>query len=384
MSEDYNRFGQPLHRLSSLHTNTFMNDSPRDLLIAWSLLPFITPNRTRLLLEMFGEPPYAACKASSRLIASLLSIDQAQAEQVRNPLQLNAARVAALRDSTITLGDPDYPSLLREIVDPPLALHVRGDRTLLEKRAIAIVGSRRASPYAINVARQLGDDLARSGLVVVSGLARGVDAAAHEAALDASFPTIAVLGTGIDVIYPRSNRALYRRVAEHGLLVSEFAPGTPPLALNFPIRNRVISGLTVGTIIVEATSRSGSLITARMAAEQNREVFAVPGSIFSAGSEGTHRLIQYGAKLIHDANDVLDELKMPLLKSLLSRSGASAEPESPLRDVLAAFTRDEGTDIEQVATRLGRPPSALAEPLLQLELGGWIRALPGARYVRVR
>jgi len=357
-----------------------MNDTPRDLLIAWSLLPFLTPNRTRLLLEMFGELPAEACNSSSRLIASLLSIDQAQAEQVRNPLQLNEARVAALRDSTITLADPDYPPLLRAIIDPPLALHVRGDRTLLAKPSVAIVGSRRASPYAINVARQLGDDLARSGLIVVSGLARGVDAAAHEAALDATFPTIAVLGTGIDVAYPRCNRALYKRIVEKGLLLSEFAPGTPPLAMNFPIRNRVISGLTSGTIIVEATSRSGSLITARTAAEQGREVFAVPGSIFSAGSEGTHRLIQYGAKLVHDANDVLEEL--PGKFHLVSR--ATAEPESPLREVLAAFTRDEGTDVEQVASRLGRATSAIAEPLLQLELGGWIRALPGARYVRVK
>ena len=358
-----------------------MDEMPRDLLIAWSLLPFLTPNRTRLLLEMFGEPPYAACKASSSVLASLLSIDQAQAEQVRNPLQLDAARVAALRDSTITLADPDYPPLLREIVDPPLALHVRGDRALLAEPSVAIVGSRRASPYAINVARQLGDDLARSGLVIVSGLARGVDAAAHESALDASRPTIAILGNGIDVTYPRTNRALYTRIVERGLLLTEFAPGMPPLAMNFPIRNRVISGLTLGTIIVEATSRSGSLITARTAAEQNREVFAVPGSIYSAGTEGTHRLIQYGAKLVHDANDVLDELPGNL--QLVPRT-APAEPESPLREVLAAFTRDEGTDLEQAASRLGRAPSALAEPLLQLELDGWLKALPGARYVRVK
>jgi DNA processing protein len=333
-----------------------------------------------LLLNVFGESPGEACNSASSVLASLLSIDQAQAEQVRNPLQLNEGRIAALRDSTITLADPDYPQPLREIPDPPLALHFRGDRTLLAQPSIAIVGSRRASPYAINVARQLGDDLARSGLVVVSGLARGVDAAAHEAALDATFPTIAVLGTGIDVVYPRCNRALYKRIVEKGLLLSEFAPGTPPLAMNFPIRNRVISGLTAGTIIVEATSRSGSLITARMAAEQNREVFAVPGSIFSAGSEGTHRLIQYGAKLVHDANDVLEELRGDFKRV----SRATAEPDSPLREVLAAFTRDEGTAVEQVASRLGRAPSAIAEPLLQLELEGWIRALPGARYVRVK
>jgi len=358
-----------------------MNENPRDLLIAWSLLPFLTPNRTRLLLETFGDPPLAACKVSSIAIASLLSINQVQAEEVRNPLQVNGERVAILRDSVITLADPDYPALLREIIDPPLALHVRGDRSLLTKPAIAIVGSRRASPYSINAARKLSEELGRAQLVIVSGMARGVDTAAHEAALEASMPTIAVLGTGIDIAYPKSNRSLYRRIAEHGLLLSEFAPGTPPLALNFPIRNRVISGLTLGTVIVEATSRSGSLITARTAAEQGREVFAVPGSIFSAGSEGTHRLIQYGAKLVHDIDDVLDELPIALRAA---RTEKPVEPESPLREVLALLTRDEATGVEDLAQQLNRAPSLLAEPLLQLELGGWIRALPGARYVRAK
>ncbi len=358
-----------------------MNENPRDLLIAWSLLPYLTPNRTRLLLENFGNPPLAACKASSTALASLLSINQVQAGEVRNPLQVNGEQVATLRDSVITLADAGYPALLREIIDPPLALHVRGDRSLLAKPAIAIVGSRRASPYAINVARKLSDELSRAGLLVISGMARGVDTAAHEAALDASLPTAAVLGTGIDIAYPKSNRALHRRIGEQGLLISEFAPRTPPLALNFPIRNRVISGLTLGTIIIEATGRSGSLITARTAAEQGREVFAVPGSIFSAGSEGTHRLIQYGAKLVHDVNDVLEELPIALRAAIEEKP---PEPGSPLREVLALLTRDEATGVEDLAHRLGRAPSALAEPLLQLELTGWIRALPGARYVRAR
>jgi DNA processing protein len=356
-----------------------MTDSPRDLLIAWSLLPFLTPNRCRLLLEMFGDPPVDACKASTRTLAALLSLDQAQAEQVRNPLQPARERVVALRATTVTLADDDYPPQLREIIDPPFTLHVRGDRTLLARPAIAIVGSRRASPYAINAARHLATELARAGLVIVSGLALGVDGAAHAAALDAQSPTVAVLGTGIDVVYPRSHRKLFRRMIEHGLIVSEFAPGMPPLALHFPIRNRVISGLTLGTIIVEASARSGSLITARTAAEQGREVFAVPGSIFAPGSEGTHRLIQYGAKLVHDVNDVLDELKLPR-----ATPAAASEPEPPHREVLAAFTRDEAADIEKVAARLGRSPVALAEALLQLELGGWLRALPGARYVRAK
>src|SRR5438874_1773795 len=206
------------------------------------------------------------------------------------------------------------------------------------------------------------------------------DAAAHEAALDSKGATIAVLGTGIDVIYPKSNTRLFRRIERDGVIISELAPGTPPLAMNFPIRNRIISGLALGTVIVEATSRSGSLITARTAAEQGREVFAVPGPIFSAGSEGTHRLIQYGAKLVHDVNDVLDELPA----HARVQPAKPQLPESPLREVLEALSREEATHVETAAEKLGQPLISISEHLLQLELGGWVQALPGARYVRVK
>ncbi len=330
------------------------------------------------MFEWFDQP-CDACNASSNLLQGLLNIDEVQAAEVKNPLQ--DRRYEMLRDSVITLLDPDYPPILKEIVDPPLALHVRGDRSLLARNAIAIVGSRRASPYAVNAAKHLAASLASEAtLVVVSGLARGVDTAAHEAALDAHGTTIAVLGTGIDVVYPKSNRALFRRIENEGLIVSEFPPGTPPLAQNFPIRNRIISGLSLGTVIVEATGRSGSLITARTAAEQGREVFAVPGSIFSKGTEGTHRLIQYGAKLVHDANDVIEEIEG---LGRLAKKPAPVPPE-PLRDVLDAFSRDDAVHVDAAAAKLGRPVPALAESLLQLELGGWVRSLPGSRYVRIR
>ncbi|HEX6099088.1 MAG TPA: DNA-processing protein DprA [Thermoanaerobaculia bacterium] len=289
-------------------------------------------------------------------------------------------RVAALRNRVVVLGDEAYPTLLREIADPPLALHFRGDLSLLARPALAVVGSRRASPYGVNAAGHIARAIAGAGIVIVSGGARGIDAAAHEAALDAGGATIAVLGTGIDVVYPLSNRRLFRRIEEQGLLVSEFPPGTPPRPENFPMRNRVISGLARGTAIVEATGRSGSLITARMAAEQGRDVFAVPGSVFSAGSEGTHRLIQYGAKLVHDANDVLEEFPGGLHVTQRSETG----PESPLKEVLDALSKDDGTHVDAVAARVRRTPALVAESLLQLELEGWIRALPGARYVRVR
>jgi DNA processing protein len=358
-----------------------MQDEYRDLLIAWSLLPFLSPARTRLLLEYFDPAP-AACAASPALLQGLLSVTPEQADLVKHPLRNETSRkiVESVRDSVIALSDPDYPALLREIIDPPLVLHTIGDRSLLATTSIAVVGSRRASPYGINAARQLTNDLAAAGLTIVSGLARGIDAAAHEAALDSHSATIAILGTGIDVIYPRSNVRLFRRIEEEGLILSEFAPGTPPMPENFPMRNRVIAGLCVGTVIVEATSRSGSLITARMAAEQGREVFAVPGSIFSKGTEGTHRLIQYGAKLVHDADDIFDELPGDLKR----KREAAAEPDSPLRDVLAALSRDEGTHVDALAANLSTTTGAVAESLLQLELGGWIRALPGSRFVRVK
>lgn len=362
-----------------------MNDAPtRDLLIALSLLPFLTPNRTRLLREAF-DPVSTILNASPRLLERLLSVTPEQAAQVRNPLtNQSRARVAALREETVTLVDDAYPTLLRNIIDPPLTLFYRGDLSLLGRPGLAIVGSRRASTYAINVAELLARQLAPTGLTIVSGLALGVDCASHTAALDAGGTTIAVLGTGIDVIYPRANRRLFRRIAEHGLIVTEFPPGSPPRPEHFPIRNRIISGLSHGTVIVEATSRSGSLITARMAAEQGRDVFAVPGSIFSPGSEGTHRLIQYGAKLVHDSQDVLHELSREVLAQLQPFPSEAAPPESPLAEVLATFSRDEGSHIDTVAARLGRTPAAVAQSLLQLELDGWIRALPGARYVRVR
>jgi DNA processing protein len=349
----------------------------RDLLIGLSLLPFLTPNRTRLLREFF-DPLEDACNAPSSLLQSLLSVTPEQADVVKNPLKVHRPLIETLRNSVVTLADPDYPRLLLEIIDPPLALHVRGNRAALAGPSVAVVGSRRASPYGVNAAQHLSRDLAKAGLVIVSGLARGIDAAAHQAALEIGGTTVAVLGTGIDRVYPRSNATLARAIAASGCIISEFPPGTPPMPENFPIRNRVISGLSLGTLIVEATTRSGSLITARMAAEQGREVMAVPGSIFSANSEGTHRLIQYGAKLVHDCDDILDELPAQF------RRRKETPPPQPDNDVFRALRLDEARHVDAIAAAVSRPPGAVAEALLQLELEGWARALPGARYVRVR
>jgi DNA processing protein len=351
---------------------------PRDACIAYALSPFLTPSRIRLIREHF-DPWNEVQRAPAKLIQGLLTVDADQAETVKNPLRLVqiADQVASLRESAVTIVDPHYPALLREIIDPPFALFYRGNLDLLKKPMVAVVGSRRASAYGQNAAAHIARQLSAAGVVVVSGLARGIDAAAHEAATE----TIAVLGTGIDVIYPRSHAKLTREIAARGLLLSEFPPGTPPLAPNFPVRNRVISGLTLGTVIVEATGRSGSLITARMAAEQGREVFCVPGSIFAAVSEGPHRLIQYGAKLVHDINDILDELPGGLR---VREEQWPPEPESPLREVLAVFTREEATHIDNAAQKLGFSVAKVSDAVLQLELGGWLKALPGARFVRTR
>lgn len=358
---------------------TMPTPGDRDLLIAWSLLPFLTPNRTRLLRGSF-EPVETACSASPSLIQKLLGVTADQAREILTPFGGGRRTVVrTLRDQTVTLADTAYPALLREIVDPPLALHFRGDLTLLARSAVSVVGSRRATPYGINAATHLTERLAAAGLAIVSGAARGIDAAAHLAALGCGAATVAVLGTGIDVVYPRSNSGLFRRLERDALLVTEFPPSTPPRRENFPIRNRVISGLSLGTLLVEATSRSGSLITARTAAEQGREVFAVPGPIFSAGSEGTHRLIQYGAKLVHSVEDVLEELPGGFQAAA---AGPERLPPEPLREVLSAFRREEGVHVDAAAAQLGRAPASLSHELLQLELGGWLRALPGSRYVR--
>ena len=358
------------------------NVSLRDQLIAYALLPAVTPARIRLLIEHF-ESLGDVCNAPVRLLQGLLSIDVSGAEDIRAPLRNDDIRrkVEELRPSAVTLDDPEYPALLRQIVDPPPALFFRGDLAAAQTPSVAMVGSRRASPYAMNAAGHLAAQLVSAGVTIVSGLARGVDGASHTAALDAGGKTIAILGTGIDIVYPRSHKRLFRAVEERGLILTEFPPGTPPLPANFPIRNRLISGISLGTVIVEATSRSGSLITARMAAEQNREVFAVPGPIFAAGSEGTHRLIQYGAKLVHDGNDILEELPGGLR---LPSHDAPPPPESPLAEVLEVFRKEEATHIDAAADKLQQPIASVSEAVLQLELGGWLRALPGARYLRVK
>lgn len=273
------------------------------------------------------------------------------------------------------VGLEGYPPRLAEIADPPIVLWTIGDRSLLSRPAVALVGSRRATPAGLVLARGLGRDLARAGLTVVSGLARGIDAAAHQGALEAGGPTVAVLGCGVDVVYPREHRDLVSRVGSTGCLVSELPPGTPPLARHFPLRNRVISGLSLAVVVVEAAERSGSLITARMALEQGRDVLAVPGSVVSGCHRGCHALIKDGAGLVETADDVL---------AALGWQPAAPRPTPRVSgDVLGAMTVGDPINPDDLAARLARPPGALLAELAELELAGQVARMPGGAYVRL-
>jgi DNA processing protein len=283
--------------------------------------------------------------------------------------------------SVVTLGDSAYPPLLLQTADPPLLLWLQGRVELLQAASIAIVGSRNPSPQGAENAREFARHFAENGLTVVSGMAAGIDGAAHEGALAGAGSTVAVVGTGLDRVYPRQHRALAHRIAEHGLLASEFPLGTPPLAENFPQRNRIIAGLSLGTLVVEAAVQSGSLITARLAAEMGREVFAIPGSIHAPQSRGCHALIKQGAKLVESAGDVLDELRLPSptgAPAPVAASQAGSESEDPL---LAALGHDPAT-LDALSARTGFSPQALSARLLELELDGQVVRLPGGLFQR--
>ncbi len=306
--------------------------------------------------------------------------------------QLKAAQAAGY--AVITYAEDAFPPLLKEIADSPLALFVRGDASVLSRHAIAVVGTRRPTAYGSAVAQRLARDLADRQLVIVSGLARGIDAAAHRGALEAGgSKTVAVLGSGIDVIYPRENAKLAERIATAGAIVSEFSLGTAPTPENFPIRNRIISGLALGTVIVEAAEYSGSLITARLALEQNREVFAVPGNITSAQSFGPNLLIKQGAKLVDQWVDVIEELPvavraelMPPAAAVPSASSANSLFEESLdpdqKAVYQALRVDEALFVDSICGAVALPQPRVLAALLNLEMSGLIKQLPGKNFIR--
>lgn len=286
----------------------------------------------------------------------------------------------------LTCLDPEYPRLLGEIAYPPLLLFVHGDKRLLSRAQLAVVGSRNPTPAGVNTAHAFAGTLAQAGLVVTSGLALGIDGAAHRGALDADGQTIAVLGTGIDRIYPARHQPLARRIAQYGAIVSEFPLGTPAKAENFPRRNRIISGLSVGTLVVEAGLRSGSLITAHYASEQGREVFAIPGSIHSPLARGCHALIREGAKLVETARDIIDELGALVT---LTQQHAAAQDYAPAPStdprllVLLDHIGHDAVSVDTLVERSGLTPHTISSMLVEMELLGLIAACAGGRYMRV-
>lgn len=288
----------------------------------------------------------------------------------------------------LTLTHPAYPQLLRQIYDPPIVLYVKGDANCLNLPAISIVGSRRATPYGINAAEKLARDLASRGLMICSGLARGIDTAAHRGALEARGTTVAVLGSGLNHLYPRENKKLAQQIQANGCVVSEFPVNTSPSPQNFPIRNRIISGLSLGTCLVEAAEFSGSLITGRLALEQGREVFAVPGNITSRTSFGPNLWIKQGAKLVQDWQDVVEELPRAIKDKLASRS-PSDQPAlftealtASEKFVLELLGSDEAVHIDRLL-ELSRLSSAeLLSALFELELKDKVKQLPGKSFVR--
>lgn len=352
---------------------------------AWLRLGLVSrlgPVGFRKLLSSFGNPE-ATLGASHAAVEKIVGPELAAAIAA-GPDEILLARcldwAADERNHVLTLADDEYPGALLEIPDPPPLLYLKGQTHLLQRDALAIVGSRNATPQGIENARAFAQELSDSGFTIVSGLALGIDAAAHQGGLRGASSSIAVVATGLDSVYPARNRDLAHELSQHGLLVSEFSLGTKPLAGNFPRRNRLISGIAKGVLIVEAAVKSGSLITARYALEQGREVFAIPGSVHSPLSRGCHALIKQGAKLVETSTDILEEFGRPATTDT-SATKHSATKSHPL--LLAAIGFDP-VDLDTLCARSGLTAEKASAMLLELELDGAVVKLPGGKYQQVR
>ncbi len=359
-----------------------------DFLSFWLALKHIPGlgNQTALRLLHHFHSPAAILTAKEEELKELgvreKTIFALKQEEWKRAVEEERKRLEKAGIEVITYQDKCYPSLLKEIYDPPLLLYLKGNANLLNTPSLAIVGTRQATFYGIKTATRLSMQLSELGLTIVSGLARGIDTAAHQGCLKAEGKTIGVLGCGLDIVYPKENAKLYAKIIEKGgAIVSEFPPGTPPLAHHFPARNRIISGLSLGVLVVEAALKSGSLITARLALEQGREVFAVPGPAGSPYSHGTHALIKQGAKLVETVTDILEEL--PITFEKRNNEDKKISPSlDPLTEKVLSFVQTP-RHLDEIILNLGEDPSKILAKLTMLELQGLIEQLPGQQYVRV-
>jgi DNA processing protein len=363
--------------------------------LALALVPGLGARMAGKLLREFGSPEAIFSASLTDLEALRLPAEVAQAIHSRQSYSAAAKELAGVRAigaQLIAWDEPVFPRLLREIYDPPPLLYLRGNAELLNRHAISIVGTRRPTPYGNQMAERLARDLAQRGLVVVSGLARGIDASAHRGAIAAAGATVGVLGCGLDVIYPKENRKLFAEVEAHGAILTEFPMGTYPAPQNFPVRNRIIAGMTLGVVVVEGAQYSGSLITARLAMEFGREVYGVPGNVTQPSSFGPNQLIKQGAKLVTGWEDVVEELPTPVRTALTvvetttsaERALLILESLSPTeRTLYQLLSADCARPIDELVELSGLNSSEVLAALFELEMKGVIRQLPGKQFVKV-
>lgn len=368
-----------------MHAHTLIDDSGAEL-ASWlrlQLLPGVGPVAARALLARFGLPPqiFAASFDALREVVPAgvaRAILQPPRPVANSQLELTLQWLRQPGNAVLTLGDGAYPLQLLEIPDPPLLLYVRGRADLLSRPCVAVIGSRNASTQGMQNAAAFAEALSRAGLTIVSGLALGIDTHAHEGGLRGEGGTVAVIGTGADLVYPRRNLDLAHRIAAQGCIVSEYALGLPAMPGNFPRRNRLISGLARGVLVIEAAAQSGSLITARLAGEYGRDVYALPGSIHATLAKGCHALIKQGAKLVDSVDDVLQELQWPV-----SAGPAAPAPAAPAHPLLAALGHDP-CDADTLAARSALAMAEVMGELLALEMAGLVERLPGGLFQRCK
>jgi DNA processing protein len=368
--------------------------------LALCLTPGVGAGRGRRLVESFGDVERLFAASLTELEGAGLPAPAAQSIALGKSLELAAEEFDHTRElgaSIIVPGDAEYPKRLLEIYDPPLVLYMKGDAQLIDKDGIAVVGTRHPTPYGMGMAERLACDLAARGLVIFSGMARGIDTAAHRGALNAHGPTVAIWGTGIDEVYPKDNRKIAEQIlASGGAIITEFPLGTFPAPQNFPIRNRIISGISIGVLVVEAGEYSGTRVTSRCALEQGREVFAVPGNVTNKLSWGPNTLIKQGAALVATWEDVWEALPADIRLALSPPQQSESQAAAPAslfeaaelspaeKKIFALLRSDESTHIDQLVERLTSflSSSEIFSALFELELSGRIRQLPGKYYVR--